>query len=175
MRKVVLNISKLGLVIGNIVNIKLIDSVGNIYVSPSGYAKDLNITLSADLLEIDLLENELIPYLTNYKITLPNALHFNFKVPLSHKALVESHDLLSLLSLGCVYGIIDQGSNSLDAGFIEKLNLYFTGENPHFSATQKDVVRLYEYYADEVIATNYTIDVIELIPAIELRFQQIHC
>lgn len=161
MRKVVLTISKLGLAIGDIVNIKLVDSVGRVYVSPFGYQKDENITIASSVLEIDLLENDLIPNITSYKITLPNALNFTFRVT-SSTGTLESHDLISLFNIGCVHGVIDTFSHTLDADFVEKLNHYFTGENPHFTAAQKDIVALYEYYANEIIDTTITIDVIEM-------------
>lgn len=160
MRKVALTISKLGLIIGDIVNIKLIDSVGRIYVSPAGYQKDENITITSAVLEIDLLENDLIRNITSYKITLPSKVNFTFRVPSSVS--LESHDLISLFSIGCVYGVIDTFTHTLDADFVEKLNDYFTGENPHFTAAQKDIVALYEYYANEIIDTTTTIDVIEM-------------
>jgi hypothetical protein len=164
MRKVVLNIAKLGLVAGNVIKIQLVNSVGAVTISPMGYSFDSSFTLSSALFEVDLLENEAIPTLSSYKITLPNTLSFTFNVPFSYNY-TEPHDLVSLLNIGCVHGLIDQDTKTLDEDFVSKINLYFTGENPHFSEVQKNIMKLYEYYANEVIDTTYTIDVIELMDA----------
>lgn len=161
MRKVALTISKLGLIIGDVVNIELINSIGSLYVSPTGYQKNENITITTDVLNIDLMENDLMPNITSYKITLPSTVNFTFRVPSSTTSL-ESHDLISLFNIGCVKGVIDTFTRALDADFVEKLNDYFTGKNPHFTAAQKDIVALYEYYANEIIDTTTTIDVIEM-------------
>jgi len=158
MRKVVLNIAKLGLVIGDVISIQLINSIGNITMSPMGYFNK-SFTLSEQIFEVDLLENEAIPTLSSYKITLPNTLSFTFYVPPPYST---PHDLVSLLTIGCINGIINKETKTLDEDFVKKINLYFTGENPHFSAVQKDVMKLYEYYANEVIDTTYTIDVLQM-------------
>lgn len=162
MRKVSLVIAKLGLSVNDVIKLQLVDTVGNILVSGTGYALDASITLDSDTFEYDLLESENINHLSRYKLTLPNLLEFNFTLPYSFEN--KTHDLLSLLSIGCFDGIVRRDGDEayLDGEFLEKLNLYFTGENPHFSATEKDLVNLYEYYADEVISTENTIDVIQL-------------
>lgn len=160
MRKVALTIAKLNINVGNKIIIKLVDSVGKETVSTFGYSCDKEITVDNTIEEIELLENEFIPHITNYKLILDSGLEFTFRVPYSIDA--TPHDLISLLNIGCVYGIIDVYERKLDDQFIEKLNLYFTGENPHFTPPQKDVVALYEYYANEVIDTTYTIDVIQM-------------
>jgi len=161
MRKVSFNITKLGLVIGNTINVKLIDSVGKPTMSTFGYVCDQNITLSSTTQEIELLENEYMAHQTRYKITLPNSLNFTFVVPVSNDT-TAPHDLLSLLNIGCIYGIIDVRERRLADDFVEKLELYFTGENPHFSESQKAVVQLYEYFADDVFGTPATIDIMQM-------------
>ena len=161
MRTVALDISKFRLNVGDTINIKLIDSVGNDCISSNGYFLNEDIVLDDSVFSIELLENENINIITNYKLTLPSKLHFNFQVPYSQNDTV--HDLLSLLRIGCISEVIDKHTKQLDSKFVEKLNLFFTGENPHFSAMQKEVVKLYEYYADEIIEEERTIDVIEMI------------
>lgn len=161
MRKVALAIAKLGINVGNKITIKLVDSVGKNTTSTFGYTCNQEITVANAIEEIELLENEFIPHLTNYKIILQSGLEFTFTVPYSTEN-PTPHDLISLLSIGCVYGIIDTNERRLDDKFVEKINLYFTGENPHFTDAQKDVMNLYEYYANEVIDTTYTIDVIQM-------------
>lgn len=159
MRKVALKLESLGIAIGDTITVKLVDSVGKDTMSTFGYSCNKVIITANPNEEIELLENEFIPHITNYKLILKSGLEFTFNVPCSAENL-HPHDLISLLNIGCVYGIIDSNDRKLDDGFIEKLNLYFTGENPHFTEAQSDVVRLYEYYADNVIHTPYTIDVI---------------
>ena len=161
MRKVALAIAKLGITVGDKIIIKLVDSVGKDAVSNFGYTCNKEITTANAIEEIELLENEFIPHITNYKLILTSGLEFTFIVPYSTETQTP-HDLISLLSIGCVYGIIDTNARKLDNKFLEKINLYFTGENPHFTDAQKDVINLYEYYANEVINTTYTIDVIQM-------------
>ncbi len=160
MRTVTLNISKLGLVVGDVVKIQLINSVGRLLLSTSGYMHDSSTTLTSETFEVSLLENEHIDVISNYKIILPNSLYFIFQVPVSFEN--TPHDMLSLMRLGCVNGILDTHTKTLDAGFIEKLDLYFAGENPHFTKAQTDVVSLYAYYADEIFYTTSTIDIMQM-------------
>jgi hypothetical protein len=68
--------------------------------------------------------------------------------------------MLSLCRLGCTKGIINQ--NGLDDRFIKKLDMYFLGEIPRFSESQKAVVELYKYFADNFYNTTITIDVMQL-------------
>jgi hypothetical protein len=161
MRKVILNISKLGLIAGNSIDIKLVNSVGTPMMTRMGYSFNASFTLNAPLFEVDLLENEAIDSISMYKITLPSAISFTFEVPLSYDYDLP-HDLISLLNIGCFYEIINQDTKTLDSDFIKKLNLYFTGKNPHFTAVQKDIVNLYEYYANEILSVPYTIDVMRM-------------
>jgi len=161
MRNVTLVIEKLGLNVGDTIDITLVNSVGNLLLSNSGYMLDEKITLSSETFEIDILENEHIDSISSYQITLANNLSFTFNVPISKNNI--PHDLLSLLRIGCVSEVIDKYTKELDSDFVKKINLYFTGENPYFSDTQKDVIKLYEYYADEIIDTDSTIDVIQMI------------
>ena len=160
MRRVTLVIKKLGLVVGDTIDIKLINSVGGLLLSNSGYMLDKEVTLSSELFYFYFLENEHIDSLSSYQITLPSSLIFTFKVPVSNTNI--PHDILSLLRLGCTKGIIDTTSKTLDIDFVKKLDIYFTGGNPYFTSTQRDVVALYDYYADEVIDTNSTIDVMQM-------------
>ena len=161
MRTVSLEIVSLGLKVGDTILLELVDSVGNTLVSTSGYALKVSIELSTDTFTYDLLETQNINQLSYYKLTLPNTLSFNFTIP---NASDDAHDLLSLLSIGCFDGIIKEDGNRtrLDSRFLEKLNLYFTGENPHFNNTEQDLVNLYEYYADEIKETINTIDIMRL-------------
>ncbi len=160
MRKVQLTASKLGLIVGDSLSVRLVDTVGNKLVSPMGYLFDETITVSSNVVELELMENDLIPGISNYKLTLPSGLNFNFKVPVSDTTV--PHELTSLLSIGCVYGVIDIDGGRLDERFVQKLDLFFSGENPHFSDAQKDVVRLYTYYADSVYGGTSTIDVMRM-------------
>lgn len=160
MRTVTLDISKFGLIVGDTIKLQLINSVGGICASKSGYTLDATIVLDSTTFEIELLESEYIDMISFYQITLPNTLKFNFTVPSSFEN--TPHDLLSLLQLACYKGIINIEENKLEESFVEKLDLFFTGENPHFTNTQKDVVNLYIYYADKVIDTTSTIDIMQM-------------
>jgi len=160
MRNITLVIEKLGLTVGDEIGIKLVNSVGSILLSNSGYMLDKKIILSSETFEIEVLENEHIDSLSSYQITLPNTLSFTFKVPVSHSN--TPHDILSLLRLGCIKGIIDTKYKTLDDDFIKKLEIYFTGENPYFTNTQREIFELYTYYANEVIDTTSTIDVMQI-------------
>jgi len=162
MRRVSLAITKLGLSVDDVVKLQLVDTIGNLMVSSTGYSLDESITLTTDTFEYNLLESEDINQISYYKLTLPNLLEFNFTLPYSFEN--ATHDLLSLLSIGCFAGIVSRDGNDtrLDDEFLEKLNLYFTGENPHFNNTERDLVKLYEYYADEVKDTANTIDVMQM-------------
>lgn len=160
MREVTLTIAKLGLIVGDVIKLQLINSVGAPCMSSDGYSLDLDITLTSDTFSITIHENEHINMLTFYKLTLPSGMKFNFSVPYSFENI--AHDLLSLLQLGCYEGIINKSNNTLDERFVQKLDNYFTGENAHFSKTELDVVRLYEYYASEVISTSSTVDVFKM-------------
>lgn len=161
MRTVTLDVSKLGLVVGNVVTLKLIDSVGNDYVAPSGYTINEDITLTSDTLSVKLLENEKIQNISYYKLILPNKQEFNFQVPLSLENI--PHDLMGLSSICCVDDVINKYTKELSNGFILKLEKYFTGENPHFSDGEQSIINLYEYYANEVIATSSTVDTMKMI------------
>lgn len=160
MREVTLDIAKLGLIVGDVLKIQLIDSVGNVCIANSGYMLDTPITLSSTTLSVELLESSYINMLSFYKITLPSGLKFKFNVPFSFEG--TPHDMLSLLQLGCYEGIIDKANSTLSENFVAKLDLYFSGENPYFTKTELDVVRLYEYYANEVIDTTSTIDIMQM-------------
>ncbi|MCX6076015.1 MAG: hypothetical protein NTW78_03920 [Campylobacterales bacterium] len=160
MRTVTLNIAKFGLVIGNTIKLQLINSVGGLLLSNSGYMLDSTTILDSKIFEIPLLENEHIDTLSNYKLTLPNNLNFLFKVPSSFENI--SHDMLSLMRIGCTKNIIDIDTKTLDSSFVEKLDIYFSGENPYFTKAQKDVVELYSYYADEILNTQSTIDIMQM-------------
>lgn len=164
MREVTLTIAKLGLIVGNVIKIQLINSIGNPCMLSSGYSLNTDITLSSEILTLELLENE---HNNNdiaiYQIILPTAIKFNFSVPYSFEN--TPHDLLSLLQLGCYENIINKYDNKLDDKFVQKLENYFIGENPHFTKTELNIVRLYEYYANEVIDTTSTIDILKMMDA----------
>ena len=162
MRRVSLDISKLGLIVGDVIKLQLTDSVGKLMTSTVGFSLDVSITLDNNIFTYDLLESNNVNRISYYKLTLPNLLTFNFTLPSCIDG--KPHDLLSLLSIGCFRDIIQIDGNAvkLDCKFIEKLNLYFTGENPHFNSTEYDLVKLYEYYAENVIDSISTIDIIKL-------------
>ncbi|MDQ7067750.1 MAG: hypothetical protein Q9M40_07145 [Sulfurimonas sp.] len=163
MRTVTLTIAKLGLSIENTITLQLVDSLGNVIIDNTGYFLDETIVLDTDIFQIELKENNYINILSTYKLTLPNGLNFNFKV---HTSFANTpHDLISLLQIACYAGIVEiknEDEISLSASFVEKLNIYFTGENPYFTNTEKDLVNLYEYYADEIKYTTSTIDIVRL-------------
>ncbi|MDT8337590.1 MAG: hypothetical protein RQ763_00180 [Sulfurimonas sp.] len=160
MREVTLDIAKLGLIVTDTLQIQLVNSVGNVCMSSSGYKLDTAIVLSSTTLSIELLENSYINMLTFYRITLPSGIKFKFSVPFGLEGI--PHDMLSLLQLGCYEEIIDKDNNTLSSAFVTKLDLYFAGENPHFTKTELDIVRLYEYYANEIIDTTSTIDIMQM-------------
>lgn len=153
MRAVTLTIAKLGLSIGNTINIKLVNVVG----------KELStqdFVLSTATFSTSFSENDTMAFQTYYKLTIPNGLSFNFSIPTLSSN--EAHDLYSLLKISYYKGIIkiyDDDSIELDTRFITKLNLYFTGKNPHFTLVEQNIIYLYKYYADEVLDTISTIDI----------------
>lgn len=161
MRNVLLAISKFGLSVGNSVTIQLVDRLGNIYVSPRGFSINQSFTLADSTLSVALEESENILQETHYKLILPSGAEFTFRVPFSEEN--TPHDMAALMQIGCVDDVLDRYTGVLCDEMLEKLDLYFLGKNPRFSATQRDVVKLYEYYADEVIDTQATIDVTEMI------------
>ena len=157
MRDVTLDISLIGLVVGDIIKLQLVDSMGNAYLR-GGYSIDESITLSTATFTKNLLENESLEDLTHYKITLVSGVYYNFILPenTSNKA----HDLYALLKFGCVDSVMNAGK--LDKNFLKKLDVYFSGRDAHFNVRQQDVVTLYEYYADNIINTTSTIDIIRV-------------
>lgn len=160
MRNISLDISKLGLVVGNVIDLQLINSVGNVMSSNAGYALDESITLDSDIFIYALQESDSINHISFYRLTLPNLLSFTFTLPSSTTD--KPHDLFSLLSIGCFKGIIEiyRETSKLQDKFIEKLEIYFSGKNPHFSSAESDLVELYEYYGNEIIKTQNTIDIV---------------
>lgn len=163
MRSVVLDIAKLGLVVGDEIGIELVNSLGQSHTTDDGYSFSLSVVLDSTTFTVELLENSLILSDTHYKLTLPSSIYFNFK--LDENIDNTPHDLYSLLQIGCVKSVVytHRDPLELNAEFVEKLNLYFTGENPHFSIPQQDIVDLYEYYADVVKDSTSTIDIIRKI------------
>jgi len=163
LREVVLDITKFGLKVTDVISIKLIDSIGKEHTTADGYSFSKKIVLDSNILTVELRENSTISSLTNYKLTLPSNISFVFKVPY----LLEKvpHELSSLFMLSC-YKEVFRGINNtsfLADSFLEKLELYFTGENPNFTSTEHDLVKLYEMYADEVVGTTNTIDIAQKI------------
>ena len=164
MRSVTTTIAKLGLNIGDTITVQLINSVGKACMTTDGYIYDETIELDSDTLTLLLRENDTILGKSLYKITLPNDFSFSFTVPTATDTDNKPLDLIGILKVGCFENIITIYGDTtvLASGFIEKLDLYFTGENPHFTPTEKSLVDLYVYYADEVIDTDSTIDVVEM-------------
>jgi len=163
LRDVTLDISLLGLNVGDEITLTLVDSMGNQYTG-NGYTLNENITLDSQLFTKTLLENEAFKARTHYKLTLVSGIYYNFELHLSNSS-TNPHDLYSLLTFGCVDSIINKDTKKLDDEFVKKLDIYFSGEYPHFNTQQQDLVTLYEYYANSVINTDYTIDVIRLMDA----------
>lgn len=149
MRSVTTPIAKLGLQIGDAITLKLVDSVGVVCVAPNGYALDEAITMGAEVWTISLLENDAIPMMTQYKLGLPNGVHFNFTVP-GDSYDDAPHDLTPLLQLGCTDDVIDPYTGELADDFKEQLDIYYLGGNPHFNWIQKELTAMYEYYADNI-------------------------
>lgn len=165
MRDVTLGISLIGLNVGDVIKLELVDSMGNLCTRASdGYGVDETITLSNTVFSKTLLENEAMDVLSHYKITLENGIYYNFELRLSDSSSAP-HDLYSLLQFGCVASIINKYTKKLENSFLKKLDVYFSGGNAHFNVREQDVVTLYEYYADNVISTTSTIDVIRLMDA----------
>jgi len=165
MRDVTLDISLIGLNVGDVVQLQLVDSIGNLYVrSSDGYGVDESITISSVTFEKTLLENEALEALTHYKLTLASGIYYNFELHLSTTS-TAAHDLYPLLKFGCIASILNKYTSKLSNDFVKKLDVYFSGANPHFSVQQQDVVTLYEYYADNIINTTATIDIIRVMDA----------
>ena len=164
MRKIYLEVARLNLVNGDTVKIELLNSVGNPLTTNSAYSFSQDITIDSDVLELELLENTLIDSYSFYKLSISADIYFNFKLP--HNDNNIPHELTSLLTIGCVKGVINmsQDVKKLDDDFVKKLEFYFTGENSHFTPTQREIVEIYEYYANNIIENNgLTIDVAEAI------------
>ena len=159
MRDIALDISLLGLNVGDTITITLVDSMGNKYSDAN--AIDETIILDSTLFTKALLENEAFKALTHYKITLESGIYYNFELHLSDSS-TKPHDLYPLLSFGCIASILNKYTQKLEPDFLQKLDIYFSGGEPHFYVRQQDVVTLYEYYADNVLDTNYTIDIIRV-------------
>jgi len=161
MRKVRLDVSKFGLVVGAKIKLELINSIGKLQATTSGYSLDKSIIIeNITIIEVKLLESDLVDFLHFYKITLNSELSFTFRVPTNDDS--STHDLISLFKLSCYKGIINQDNKSLSPLFTKKLDFYFSGENPHFTKVEKDIVQLYEYYANDVINGTATIDIMKM-------------
>jgi len=158
MRRVSLRISELGLVIGDEIKIQLVDSVGGVSRSP--FTVDTKHILDSEIFEIELLENENIISLSHYKITLPSFVSFYFKVPTNIEDI--PHELTSLLTLACYENIIDKEHNRIYDDFLSKIDKYFLGEYVRLSTIEIEVIKLYEYYAENVTNSTNTIDIMEL-------------
>lgn len=164
MRTVSANISKLGLNINDTIKVQLLNSIGKPCLSNDGYFYHKDIVITSDTLKLTLKENDTISSKSFYKITTNNGVEFSFELLSSAFDTNPTHDLISLLKIGCFENIVYLKNNEklLNSTFLKKLELYFTGENPHFTNTEKALVDLYEYYADEVIETDSTIDIIQM-------------
>lgn len=145
MREVYAKLGQFGLNAGDSVKIHLLNSVGD--VCNMVYSINETVVCGDDSLRVSLLENERIPFESHYQITLPNTLSFTFHLPISSDNLL--HDLMSLVRMGCYEEFFIDGK--LIPSFIEKLELFFTGENPHFTNKEQSLLNMYIFYADEVI------------------------
>ena len=163
MRKVVLDIDKLGLSVGDTISISLVDKMGNIATQEHYYNK--NFIIQTQLFECELFENGLLHNETFYRLTLPTNEQFNFRVHASEDS--TPLDMFALFSLSCYDSIIRRENEKLvvvDAAFVTELEKYFIGESYHFTPLQRNLVNLYEnYYAQEIRPTTRTIDAVELL------------
>lgn len=164
MRKVTVDIAKLGLSLEDEIKVELVNIVGETFATSDGYSYSETITLDSQILTLDLRENDTFHDTTSYKITTPKKFSFSFVLSSSLYPENKPCDLIGLLRIGCFEGIIDiKGDKAvLNNSFLVKLDLYFTGENPHFTNTEKALVDLYEYYADNLHGTDTTIDVVQM-------------
>ncbi len=164
MRIVTTSISKLGLKIDDVIKVQLLNSIGKPHMTLDGYSLNEDITIDSDTLELSLKENDSIDAISFYKITTPSEFTFTFEVPISIITDNPKHDLISLLNIGCFDGIIDIKNKTkiLNINFLEKLEHFFTGENPHFTKNEESLIKLYEYYANEIIGTESTIDIVQM-------------
>lgn len=154
MREVYAKCENLGLNDGDVVTVHLLNSVGA--VSNLIYAIPTEFICENDSLTLTLLENEKIPFESYYKITLPTTLSFTFSVPVLPEN--TPHELSSFINIGCFNEFFRDGK--LVDSFVEKLELFFTGENPHFTNKERRLVAVYVFYADKVIGNNVaTVDV----------------
>lgn len=163
-RTVIAPISKLGLNLNDTITVALISSVGKPLLTNDGYFYSENIEILSDTLTLNLRENDTIENISEYRLTTPKEFSFSFRVPSSPVLDDTPHDLISLLNIGCYKEIIEIYENkaTLHPKFLSKLDIFFTGENPYFTDQEKSLVDLYEYYADNVISMDSTIDVVRM-------------
>ncbi|MEA2017786.1 MAG: hypothetical protein U9N59_05000 [Campylobacterota bacterium] len=162
MRLIKTTINKLGLKIGDTVTLQLINSVGDIFMTSSGYSLDKKINIISDTLEFSIMETDKIDTISTYKLTLPSSNYFVFTIMSSTST--NPHELTSLFKIGCYDGVLNISNSKvtlLDT-FAEKLNLYFLQKINNFTQTEMDIVNLYIYYADEIMQSNMTIDVSQM-------------
>ena len=163
MRKVVLDIDKLGLSVGDTIGISLVDKMGNIATQEHYYNK--NFIIQEPLFKCELFENDLLHNETFYQLTLPSKAQFNFRVHASEET--APLDMFALFSLECYESIIRRENEKLvvvDAKFVSELEKYFRGESFHFTPLEQNLVNLYEnYYAQEIRPSTRTIDAVALL------------
>lgn len=154
MREIYAKHESFGLKSGDIVTVHLLNSVG--MVSNLHYDIQEEVTCGSDALTFSVVENDKIAFESYYKITLPNTLTFTFTVQTSEQTV--PHELKSLTTMGCFEELFKD--EKLIDSFTEKLELFFTGENPHFTTKEQRLFELYAFYADEVISDGVaTVDV----------------
>jgi len=163
MRKIALNINNIGLHINDIINIKLINNMGKPCTTPTGYSFDKDITVTAFIINIELLENDKILFTTSYKLTLKNGTTFDFTVPISKEINPLPHDFSSLLKIGCFNNIINisNGTTSVASDFIKRFEAFIQKENVSFSEDEKDLIDMYIFYANNIYKKDITIDIIK--------------
>jgi len=161
MRKVVLDITKLNLSIGDTIKISLVDIVGNVVYNALFSEKEF--VLGTQLFECTLPENKTFRQKTYYKLTAANN-SFNFTV--NERINAEPLDMFALLSLGCYENIISEDADGIkfDDAFLKKIDAHFNNEDAHFTRIEKNFITLYEYYyAQEIFQSGRTIDALELL------------
>jgi CO dehydrogenase/acetyl-CoA synthase beta subunit len=149
LRKVIASILDLGINVGETIDIKLVDIIGNdirtIYENKLvSFSK--TITISNEIFEIELYENDKIKDYTRYVLSV-GGINFRFRVP----TLKENtpHELCSLIQLAgndSVCTIIND-EIVFEKDFLDKLELEFTNKEPYFTENQRKIYNLYIFYS----------------------------
>ena len=174
MRTIRLDITKFGLSVGDIVNLQLIDSMGNQAMSNSGYTINENISLDTQVFEKELLESDKIYTLSSYKLTLPNKYTFKFRLPSDNDNM--AHDLIALLMYSCFSQIIDYSNPNnpiINTNFVQRLDSLWSGNTEQFSANEETFINVFYHYANEVQVTDATVDIARALDVLLARVVEV--